>query len=398
MVYNNNQVKQVRKKEKRKMPITQEIVEQLMKEYKSPEDLLGESGLLKQLTKALVERAMKGEMTHHLGYEKGEKSLATNKRNGTYPKKIISKEGEIKIEVARDRESTYEPQIVKKGQSRFNGFDDKVISQYARGMTTREIQGHLEEIYGIEVSPSLISQVTDEVIEEVRSWQNRPLEEIYPILYLDALIVKVKMEGRVTNKAVYLAVGVNTKGFKEVLGMWIAETEGAKFWLQIVTEIKNRGVKDIFIACVDGLKGLPEAIESVFPKTQIQQCIVHLIRNSLNYVPSKDRKAVAADLRQVYSSTTAEEAEMNLEIFESTWGDKYPLIARSWRANWARVIPFFAYPEDIRRAIYTTNSIESINFSLRKIIKNKERCQINCVSKNCYLTNKGTLESKMIAN
>lgn len=353
------------------MPKTQEMLDQMLKDYQEPEDLLGESGLLKQLRKALIERAMEGELTHQLGYEKNAKSKSGNARNGKYKKNVISKEAELEIAVPRDRNGEYEPQIIKKGQRRFEGFDDKIVSMYARGMTTRDIQSHLEEIYGVEVSPELISTVTDAVIDEVRAWQNRPLDTVYPILYLDALQVKVRQDGRVINKAVYLAIAVNISGLKEVLGLWMAETEGAKFWLSIVTELRNRGVKDIFIACVDGLKGLPEAIESVFPKTQVQLCIVHLLRSSLNYVSYKDRKQIAADLKTVYSATTAEEAEMNLEIFEQSWNNRYPMIAKSWRANWVRVIPFFAFPQDIRKALYTTNAIESLNMSLRKIIKNR---------------------------
>lgn len=353
------------------MAITQEMIDQLLKEYQKPEDLLGEGGLIKQLTKALLNRVMEGELTHQLGYEKNGKSINGNARNGKYKKRIVSKDGEIEIDVPRDRLAQYEPKIVKKGQRRFNGFDEKIISMYARGMTTRDIQAHLEEIYGVEVSPELISTVTDSVMDEVRAWQNRPLDPLYPIVYMDALQIKVRQDGRVINKAVYLAIGVNLSGIKEVLGMWMAETEGAKFWLSIVTELRNRGVKDIFIACVDGLKGLPEAIEAIFPKTEVQTCIVHLIRHSLNYVPEKDRKQVAAELKAIYTATTVEEAELNLEIFESTYNGKYPTIAKSWRANWARVIPFLAFPQEIRKVIYTTNAIESLNMSLRKIIKNR---------------------------
>jgi putative transposase len=355
------------------MSITQELLDQLLKDYKKPEDLIGETGLLKQLTKALIERAMEAELTHQIGYEKHsvEGYNSGNSRNGKYKKRVKSKDGELEIEVPRDRRGEYEPQIIKKHQRRFDGFDEKIISMYGRGMTQKEIQGHLEDIYGIEVSPELISTVTDAVIDEVKAWQSRPLDSCYPILYLDALQIKVKEQNRVINKAIYLAIGVNTSGLKEVLGMWSAESEGAKFWLSVITDIKNRGVKDIFIACVDGLKGFPEAIEAVFPQTQVQLCIVHLVRSSLAYVSYKDRKAVVEELKKVYQATTVEAAEQALEEFEAAWSARYPMIGRSWRANWARIIPFFAFPEDIRRALYTTNAIESLNMSLRKIIKNR---------------------------
>lgn len=353
------------------MAITQEMLDQLLKEYQKPEDLLGENGLLKELSQALLSRVMEGELTHHLGYEKHALSSNGNARNGKYKKKVMSKNGELEIAVPRDRQGEYQPQIIKKGQRRFDGFDDKIISMYARGMTTRDIQAHLQEIYGVEVSPDLISTVTDGVMEEVRAWQTRPLDELYPVVYLDALQVKVRQDGRVINKAVHLAIGINTSGLKEVLGMWMTENEGAKFWLSIVTELRNRGVRDIFIACVDGLKGLPEAIESIFPKTQVQLCIVHLLRASFKYVSEKDRKVVAAELKTIYNAATAEEAELNLEIFAANWQTKYPSVAKIWQSNWARVIPFFAFPAEIRKILYTTNAIESLNMTLRKVIKNR---------------------------
>jgi putative transposase len=355
------------------MPVTPELLDQLLKDYQSPDDLLGADGLIQQLTKALVERALQGELTHHLGYTKHapEGKNTGNSRNGTSSKTIKGKRGQVDIEVPRDRNGEFEPQLIKKGQTRFDGLDEKVISLYARGMTTREIQGHLEEMYGVEVSPSLISTVTDAVLEEVRAWQNRPLDTVYPVLYLDALQVKVRTHGRVINKAIYLAFGVTLEGLKDVLGMWAAESEGAKFWLQIVTELKNRGVQDIFIACVDGLKGFPEAIEAVFPATQVQLCLVHLVRHSLNYVSHKDRKEVATALKEIYQAATIDAAERQLAEFEAQWGMRYPLIVRSWRANWARITPMFGYPHEVRRAIYTTNTIESLNMTLRKIIKNR---------------------------
>ena len=353
------------------MTINNELIDNLLKDYKKPEDLIGENGLLKQLTKQLLERAMAAELTEHVGYEKhdpaGRKS--GNSRNGKSAKTLKGTFGTLPIEVARDRNGTFEPQIIEKHQTRFTGFDDKIISLYARGLSTREIQQHLEEIYQVEVSPALISSVTDEVIDEVKAWQNRPLEEVYPFLYLDALQFKVRDGAHVRNKAIYVAVGVNLNGLKEVLGLWVAQTEGAKFWLQVMTELKNRGVQDVFIACVDGLKGFPDAIETVFPKTEVQLCIVHLVRYSLNYVGWKQRKEVARDLKLIYSSATEAEAEARLAEFAEKWDEKFPTIAKSWRANWPRVIPFFAHPPEIRRVIYTTNIIESLNMSLRKVTK-----------------------------
>jgi putative transposase len=354
-------------------PIRPELLDELLKDYKNPEDLLGQDGLLQQLTKALVERALDGELTHHLGYEKHSSAgdNSGNSRNGSTPKTMKGRRGQVQIDVPRDRNSEFEPQLVKKGQTRFDGLDENIISLYSRGMTQREIQGHLEEIYGVEISPSLISTVTDAVLDEVRAWQSRPLEAVYPVLYLDALQVKVKSQGRVVNKAIYIAFGVNLQGLKEVLGMWASEGEGAKFWMQVVTELKNRGVQDIFIACVDGLKGFPEAIEAVYPQTQVQLCMVHLVRHSLSYVSHKDRKAVADGLKEVYQAATVEEAERQLAQFEEAWDEAYPVIGRSWRQNWSRVIPMFSYPSEIRRAVYTTNTIESLNMTLRKVSKNR---------------------------
>lgn len=355
------------------MPIDHKLIDNLLKDYKTPEEILGEGGLLKQLTKAVLERAMQAELTDHLGYEPHDASgdNSGNSRNGKSRKTLKGDFGNLPLEVPRDRNSTFDPKIVPKGQTRFDGFDDKILSLYARGMTTREIQSHLEEIYQVEVSPALISSVTDAVIEEVKIWQNRPLDALYPILYLDALQVKVRDGAHIRNKAIYLAIGVNLSGIKEVLGLWVAQAEGAKFWLQIVTELKNRGVQDIFIACVDGLKGFPEAIETVFPKAQVQLCIVHLVRHSLNYVGWKQRKEVAADLQTIYRAATREEAELRLSEFAEKWDSQFPTISRSWRSNWERVVPFFAYPAEIRKVIYTTNAIESVNMSLRKIIKNR---------------------------
>src|ERR1700687_1323892 len=307
------------------MAIDLKLIDKLLADYKNPEDIIGENGLLKQLTKALLERAMQAEMTEHLGYEKHDPAgnNSGNSRNGATTKTLRGDCGERPLETPRDRNGSYEPKIVAKGQTRFTGFDDKIISMYARGMSTREIQGHLEEIYGIEVSPSLISNVTDAVVEEVKAWQSRPLEELYPIVYLDAMMGKMRDSGHVQNQAIYVVLGVDLAGQKEVLGLWVAQQEGAKFWLQVLTELKNRGVKDIFIACVDGLKGFPEAIQALYPQTEVQLCIVHLVRASLNYVPWKHRKLVAADLRRIYQAATAEEAEQNLEEVTRKWS-AYP--------------------------------------------------------------------------
>ena len=292
-------------------------------------------------------------------------------RNGSSLKTIKGEFGNMPIEIPRDRQGSFEPVIIPKGKTRFPQFDDRVISLYSRGLTTREIQEHLVEIYGVEVSPVLISKVTDVVSEEVKAWQNRPLDAVYPIVYMDAIRVKARGNGHVMNKAVYLAIGVNLEGAKEVLGMWVAENEGAKFWLQVVTELKNRGLQDIFIACVDGLKGFPEAIEVVYPNTQVQLCIVHMVRNSLKFVSWKQRKEVANDLKLIYQSATAEQAELELTAFEAKWDATHPTISQSWRRNWEQIIPFFAYPADIRKVIYTTNAIESLNMSLRKVTKNR---------------------------
>ena len=355
------------------MTINEALLDQLLKDYQKPEDLLGENGLLKQLTKAVLERAMQAELTHHLGYDKHDPkgNNSGNSRNGKSKKTLKGDFGNLPLEVPRDRNATFEPQIVPKGQTRFEGFDDKILSLYARGMTTRQIKQHLEEIYQVEISPSLISSVTDAITDEVKAWQSRPLDSVYPILYLDALVVKVRESSHIQNKAIHLIVGINTAGRKEVLGLWVTHNEGAKFWLQVLTDLKNRGVKDIFIACVDGLTGFPEAIETAFPKTEVQLCIVHQVRNSLKYVSWKWRKEVAEDLKLIYTAATVEEAELQLEAFARKWDEQLPTISRSWRQNWERLIPFLSYPQEIRRVIYTTNVIESVNSSLRKVLKNR---------------------------
>jgi len=353
--------------------ISPELLDQLLAGYEKPEDLTGADGLFKQLKKALIERALGAELTDHLGYEKGDPAGrgSGNSRNGTSAKTILSEDGELMIEVPRDRAGSFEPQLIAKGQTRFDGFDEKIISLYARGMSVREIQGHLAELYGAEVSPDLISKVTDAVLDEVREWQMRPLDPVYPVVFFDALRVKIRDEGSVRNKAVYVALALNPDGEKDVLGLWIEQTEGAKFWLKVMNELKTRGLGDILIAVVDGLKGFPEAITTVFPDTQVQTCIVHLIRNSLAFVSWKDRKAIMPALKAIYRAENADMAFVRLEEFEAEWGKRYPAIGQAWRRAWQYVVPFFAFAPAIRKMIYTTNALEALNRSLRKIIKTR---------------------------
>lgn len=352
------------------MPIRKELLDELLKECDRPQDMLGPNGLLKQLTGALVERMLEAEMTEHLGYEKNDRAGhgSGNSRNGKSKKTLKTERGEVDIEVPRDRNGSFDPEIVKKRQTHFDGFDDKIISMYGRGMTQREIQGHLQELYGIEVSPDLISRATESVWEEVQLWRNRPLEGVWPIVILDAIVLKVREKGTVRNKSAYVALGINLEGRKEVLGLWLQDTEGAKFWLSVLTELKNRGIQDILIACCDGLKGFPETIETVFPRTVVQTCVVHMIRNSLRYASWKARRQLAKDLRPIYSAETREAAEAALDGFEASWGKQYPMIVRSWRSNWERVVPFLDFPAPIRKVIYTTNAVESLNSSLRKVL------------------------------
>ena len=353
--------------------INKQLVDQLVKDCKSQDDFFGENGLIKSLVKAVMESALSAELSTHLGYEKHDtKGYNTgNSRNGTTPKTLKGEFGEVELEVPRDRNGSYTPQLLPKHQTRFDGFDDKIISLYARGMTTRDIQAQLQDLYGVEISPTLISNVTDAVLDEVKTWQNRSLDSHYPIVYLDAIVIKVKENKQVVNKAIYLALAVNLDGQKELLGMWVSQNEGAKFWLNVLTEIKNRGVQDILFACVDGLNGFVEAIETVYPKTITQLCIVHVIRSSLRYVGYKERKAVVADLKTIYESATAEEAELALQAFSANWDKKFPAISRLWFDKWVNIIPFFNYPSEIRKVLYTTNSIESLNMTLRKVLKNK---------------------------
>jgi putative transposase len=356
------------------MAISKEILDELLKDYKGPGDITGPDGLLKQLTKALVERAMQAEITEQLGYDKNEKGEkpGPNRRNGSTKKTLRSDQGPLEIEVPRDREGEFEPEIVPKHQREFKGFDDKILSMYSRGMTTREITESLKEIYGIEVSPELISRVTDSVKDLLDEWRSRSLESFYPVLFLDALVINVKDSNHIVKKSVYLALAIRMDGQKEILGLWIDQNEGSKFWLGILNELHNRGVQDILIAAVDGLTGFPEAINAVFPKTEVQLCIVHMVRNSLKFVPYKDRKEIAADLKTVYASATEEAAAAALNDFEQKWNAKYPMIARSWRAKWPEIIPFLKFPEVIRKVIYTTNAIESVNYTIRKVSRNRQ--------------------------
>jgi putative transposase len=357
----------------RRAAIPSELLDELLKGYSKPEDLTGPGGLLKQLTAALVTRAMNAELEHHLGYEKGDTPPEgqANRRNGRSAKVLRTNQGNVQVEVPRDRDGTFEPQLVKKHQRHFDGFDDKILSMYSRGMSVRDIRSHLEEIYGVEVSPDLISRVTDAVVDELKAWQSRPLESVYLVVYLDALVVKIRDKGVVDNKSVYLAVGVAADGNKDVLGMWLAPTEGAKFWLSILTELRQRGVQDILVLCADGLTGLPDAVEASFPKAIFQTCIVHMVRSSTRFVPWKERRAVCTDLRRVYGAANAGDAEEALEEFEAKWGARFPMIAKSWRTRWHEVIPFLSFPPALRRAIYTTNAIEALNRQLRKVLKTK---------------------------
>ena len=335
-------------------------------------ELLGEQGLLRQMTKAVLERGLAEELTEHLGYEPHERSGSSNARNGSTPKRLATEAGPVDLEVPRDRDGSFEPRMVRKGQRRLDGIDKIVIGLYARGMTVRDIRAHLVEIYDVEVSPDLISTITDAVLEQVRDWQARPLDRVYPVIFLDAIICKVRTEGVVRNKAAHLAVGVDVDGRKEVLGIWVEATEGAKFWLRVMNEIRSRGVEDVLVVVCDGLTGLPAAIEAVWPDAIVQTCIVHLTRASLRWVNYKDRKKVAAQLRQIYAAPTEQAARQALDGWgDSEIGRQYPAIKRHWETAWEQVIPFFAFPPEVRKVIYTTNMIESINYRLRKISKTR---------------------------
>lgn len=360
-------------KKKREPNPLKEMIKEHLAEGRRPEELLEEGGLLQQLTKQLVQLCLEAEMDTHLGYEKGGRNGTgtENRRNGYSKKTLKSDQGEMTLGIPRDRNAEFEPQIVKKRQTRLAGLDTKVLALYARGMTVRDIQAQLEEMYGVEISPALISNVTDAVMDEVQAWQTRPLDAVYPIVWFDALQVKVRHEQRVINKAIYIALAVNLEGQKEILGMWISQNEGAKFWLSIFTELKNRGLNDIFIACIDGLTGLDEALETAFSQVLVQTCIVHMVRNSTKYVSYKHRKEICTDLKKIYQSQTEKEALKNLDSFTEKWDSKYPMISKSWRDRWDRIIPMFLFPEEIRRTIYTTNAVESVNMTLRKASKNR---------------------------
>jgi putative transposase len=353
--------------------LSDELVDGLLAGAASEEEVVGPGGLLSRLTKRLVERAMEVELTDHLGYEHGQAPPggAGNARNGTTPKTLVTEHGPVRIDTPRDRKGSFEPRIVRKRQRRFEGFDEKIVALYARGMSVRDIQAHLGELYGVEVGHDLISRVTDAVMDDVRAWQARPLEDVYPVLFLDCLVLKIREGGSVQRRACYLALGVTVDGDRDVLGMWFQETEGAKFWMQVLTELKQRGVQDVLICCVDGLKGFPEAIEAIFPETIVQTCIVHLIRNSLKYVPRREREQVARDLKPIYTAMDAEAAGHELEGFDEKWGARFPVITNAWSDAWEYVTPFLAFPPQVRRVIYTTNAIEALNRQLRKAIKTK---------------------------
>ncbi len=355
------------------MVMKTELIDELLKGCKTQEDVFGENGVFKQLVKAISERALQAELTTHLGYEKHEikGKNSGNSRNGASTKRVKGEFGEAEIAIPRDRAGTFEPQFIPKGETRFDGFDSKILSMYARGLTTRDIQSQLQELYGVEVSPTLISNVTDAILEEVKVWQSRPLDRLYPIIYFDAIMIKIRSDKQVINKAIHLALAITMDGEKELLGMWCNVTEGAKFWLSVLTELKNRGLEDVLICCCDGLTGFPAAIEAVYPRAKTQLCIVHLIRQSLRFVGWKERKAVAADLKLIYSATTIDEAEMALTTFAEKWDAQFPTISKMWLRHWENIIPFFDYPPEIRKVIYTTNAIESLNMTLRKVMKNK---------------------------
>jgi transposase-like protein len=351
----------------------EELISELVKGMKTTDELFGKEGLFTKLKKAALESLLEAEMSEHLGYEKHapEGFNGENSRNGHGTKSVVVADETVGIDVPRDRDGTFEPQLVKKGQRRIAGFDDQVVALYARGLSVREIQEHVKEMYDVDVSPDLISRVTDRVLADIEAWQRRTLGRVYAIVYFDGFVVRVRDEGIVRNKTVYIVLGVDTEGHKDVLGMWMAQTEGAKFWMQVATDLRYRGVEDILIACCDGLKGLPEAIEAVFAHATVQTCIVHVVRHTTRFVNWKDQKALTRDLRTVYTAANESDALAALDAFDVTWGKSYPSITSSWRANWTRISPFFALPAELRRAVYTTNPIEALNRQLRKITKTR---------------------------
>jgi putative transposase len=353
--------------------LSDELIDELLAGAQTEEELVGPGGLLADLTRRLVERAMSAELTEHLGYEPHQEPPGgtSNTRNGTTPKTLVTEHGPVQVKAPRDRNASFVPKIVRKGQRRFEGFDDKILALYARGLSVRDIEAHLAEIYGVKVGRDLISRVTDAVMDDVRAWQQRPLDDVYPVVFLDCLVLKIREGGTVQRRACYLALGVTVDGDRDVLGMWFQETEGAKFWMQVLAELKQRGISDILICCVDGLKGFPEAIEAIFPQTVVQTCIVHLIRHSLKYVPRREREQVARDLKPIYTAIDADAAQHALEAFDDTWGKRFPVITQAWLNAWEYVIPFLAFAPEVRRVIYTTNAIEALNRQLRKAIKTK---------------------------
>jgi len=353
--------------------ISDEVIDELLAGASTEEEIAGPGGLLADLTKRLLERAMEVELTDHLGYETHQEPPggAENQRNGSTPKTLMTEHGPVALDTPRDRNGSFEPKIVRKRQRRFVGFDEKILALYGRGLSTRDISAHLQEIYGVKVSRELISKVTDAVMDDVREWAKRPLEDIYPIVFLDCMVLKIREGGSVQRRALYLALGVTLDGDRDVLGMWFQETEGAKFWMQVLNDLKTRGVRDILIACVDGLTGFPDAIEAIFPKTTVQTCIVHLIRASLRYVPRREREQVARDLKPIYTAKDADQAQAELETFDEKWGQRFPVITQTWLNAWENVTPFLAFPDEVRRVIYTTNAIEALNRQLRKAIKTK---------------------------
>jgi putative transposase len=353
--------------------LADEVIDELLAGARTEEEIVGPGGVLAQLTKRLVERALAVELTEHLGYEPHQEPPggAGNTRNGSTGKTLATEQGPVEVRTPRDRKGTFEPQIVRKGQRRFEGFDDKILALYARGLSTRDIEAHLAEIYGVKVGRDLISRVTDAVMEDVREWQQRPLDDVYPVVFLDALVLKIREGGTVQRRACYLALGVTVEGERDVLGMWFQEAEGAKFWMQVLNELKQRGVNDILLCCVDGLKGFPEAIEAIFPATTVQTCVVHLIRHSLKYVPRREREQVARDLKPIYTAVDADAAQAALERFDDEWGARFPVITQAWLNAWEYVTPFLAFPPELRRVVYTTNAIEALNRQLRKAIKTK---------------------------
>jgi transposase-like protein len=356
------------------MAITKEVLDELLKEYKGPDDFYGPEGLIKQLSKALIERAMQTELTEQIGYEKSEsgEKPSGNRRNGKSSKTLRTDQGPMEIAVPRDRDGDFEPKIVGKHQREWRGFDDKILAMYSHGMSTQGIQATIKDIYNVDISPELVSRVTDEVKGLVEEWRNRPLEGFYPVIFFDALRVNIRDEGHVGKKAVYLALAIRLDGQKELLGMWIERNEGSKFWMGILNELKNRGVRDVLLTAVDGLTGFPDAVNAVFPKAEVQLCIVHMVRNSVKYVPYKDRKAVTTDLKEIYLAPSEDAASGALERFAEKWDAKYPAISKSWRSRWAEIIPYMKFSPEIRKAIYTTNAIESVNYTLQRNLKTRQ--------------------------